>query len=181
MASPKLEVFFLFDQTTGEPVTGQTGIAFETYKNDQGVNVLPQPTISEIGGGAYGFLPVFADADRGIVYVIECGSDVSPARVSRYMRPEDWRTDNVDVAVSTRASQTSVDSLGALALEELEEKVDRIIHFNEGKWQIHTTGSDANRLVIYDEDGTTVLVKFDLYDSSGIPTSVNPYKKVPVE
>jgi hypothetical protein len=88
MASPKLEVFFLYNATTGAPLTGQTGLTFTSYKNDLGTN-LAQPTISELGGGAYGFTPVFADLARGITYLVNTNGAV-PAYFSRFMRPEDW-------------------------------------------------------------------------------------------
>jgi len=89
MPSPQMEVFFLFDQTTGMPKTGQTGLAFSSYTDETGTP-LSQPSIVEIGGGAYGFTPVFASTAHGIVYVLSCGSGVQPTYVTRYARPEDW-------------------------------------------------------------------------------------------
>lgn len=49
-----------------------------------------------------------------------------------------------------------------------------------GKWEIFTTGPDANRLVLYKSDGVTVLKKFDLANSAGSPAFVNPFKRTPV-
>lgn len=34
-------------------------------------------------------------------------------------------------------------------------------------WKIETSGPDAGRLVVYDDDGVTALVKFDLKDALG--------------
>lgn len=48
-----------------------------------------------------------------------------------------------------------------------------------GKWQIYTSGPDANRLVMYADDGVTVLQKFDLRDSSGNPTVNAPFSRLP--
>lgn len=93
MASPKLEVFALFDLTTNAILTGQVP-TFLTYKNDLGVNVA-QPTISEIGGGLYGFLPAFTDG-RGIGYIIDTGANANPTRISRYMRAEDYIGEDVN-------------------------------------------------------------------------------------
>lgn len=152
MASPKLEVFFIYNLATGAPQTGIAGITFDTYKNDLGVNVA-NPTISEIGGGAYGFTPVFADPARAIVYVINVNNVAySPQRVARFMRPEDWTTDDIST----------------------------LLDYESGKWEIVTTGGDANRIIYYAADGVTVLKKFDLTDDNGDPTSTNPFVRTPV-
>lgn len=90
MASPRYEVFFIFD-VFGAPVTGATP-TFTTYKDSSG-GALAAPAIAEIGGGAYRFLPVFADPTKGIVYVINTGANNYPERYYRYIRPEDWIAD----------------------------------------------------------------------------------------
>lgn len=152
MATPKLEVFFLFDNN-GDPKTGVTGLTFSTYKDHLGVNITPQPTISEIGGGAYKFLPVFV-SDQGIVYVVNATGS-NPKYVTKFMRPEDYAAEE--------AGAGQIDAIDAAL----------------GKWQIFTSGPDANRLVIYRQD-TTVLKKFDLFDKDGLPTAVNPFRREPV-
>jgi hypothetical protein len=162
MASPKIEVFFVYDGT-GAPLTGLTP-TFEVYKDDLGAN-LTQPTITEIGGGAYKFTPVFP-ANRGIAYIVLTGGN--PARIAKFIRPEDYNLDNADVPTSSRAAST------------LEGKVDELLQIGKGKWEIKTSGPDANRLIIYEADGTTVLRKFDLFDKDGLPTAINPFKRVPV-
>ncbi len=48
------------------------------------------------------------------------------------------------------------------------------------RWKIATSGAEANRLVIYDDDGTTVWKRFALKDSVGDPTFVNPFERSPV-
>ncbi len=152
MASPKMEVFFVKSTEDNLPLTGAVGdMEFETYVNDLGAPITP-PTIVEIGGGLYGFTPVFASAIRGIAYVLTTTALGNPDRVYRYMRPEDWNPD----------------------------KIDTLMQIETGQWEIKTTGPDANRLVFYDVDGTTVLYKFDLFNSLGSPTVLNPYKRVPV-
>jgi len=52
--------------------------------------------------------------------------------------------------------------------------------YADGRWKIHVTGGDANRLVLYDTDGTTPLIKFNLFDAGGTATSSNPYERVKV-
>lgn len=161
MASPKIEVIFIYNEITGAPVTGAT-FTFETYKDHTGVN-LTAPSITEIGGGAYCFTPSFT-TDKGIVYILRTDTaNATPKRVSRYMRPEDWNTDNSDLPISSLSA--TIDELSAIA---------------KGKWEIKTTGPDANRLILYDTDGITVIQKFDLKDASGSPTTTSIYRRDPV-
>lgn len=166
MASPKMEVLFLYDLATGAPKTG-VGIAFDTYKDSNGVNVTP-PAISEIGGGAYGFIPTFSSPDKGIVYIVNAGASAMPQRQGRYIRPEDWNIDNADIPSS------SISEGGGSG------KIDELYAIMAGKWEIKTAGPDANHMLIYAENGTTVIRKFALYDSNGVPTSTNPFKRSPV-
>lgn len=95
MASPRLVIFFLYDSTTGAPYTGLTGLTFDVYETDLGVNISPHPTIAAIGGGAYGFLPTFAaDPNRLLVFVVNPNSAlVTPNRVAGYIRPEEYNLD----------------------------------------------------------------------------------------
>ncbi len=159
MASPKLEVFFLFDMHTNNLVAGQGGMSFLIYKDSAG-NDLAAPSIVEIGGGAYGFLPTFpADPNLGVVYVIDTGANVVPTRVMRYVRPEDYTTDSIPTVLSY---------------------VDLVRKISIGKWSVVTSGPDENRLVLYDLDGTTVIAKFNLTDASGNPTTDQPYTRTPV-
>jgi len=156
MASPTTEIFFVYDLTTGVPLTGAAGsFSFTTYKDETGSN-LSHPTITEIGGGAYGFDITFASPDHGVVYVLSTGANGNPQHVARYARPEDFFTDTIYTVV-----------------RDLQQ-------FQEGRWKIFTSGPDANRMLVYDVDGTTVLKRFNLRDAAGNATSTNPYERVPV-
>lgn len=73
---------------------------------------------------------------------------------------------------ATAASYVTSGSLG--------EAVVNIKDHALGKWEIKLDGPDANRLVLYKADGVTVLKKFNLTDSDGNPTAVNPYTRTPV-
>lgn len=159
MASPHIEVVFIYDNA-GAPLTGLSP-TFLTYKDDLGFD-LAQPAITEIGGGAYKFTPVFT-ADRAIVYVMTTGG--YPATYAKFMRPEDFNIDNVG---------------GSAAIEDLEQKVDELIQYQTGKWEIKTNGPDANRLIIYEADGIAVLKKYNLFDSQGLPTAINPFRREPL-
>lgn len=170
MGSPKIVTIFVFDPITGNPVTGQAGaMSFTTYKDETGTN-LSAPAITEIGGGAYKFTPIFISPVHGIVYVLNTGTGVSPTGYNGFLRPEDFNLDNLDVATSVL--QTAIGTLQA--------DTTRIKKLTVGKWEIFTGGPDANRMVFYDTDNTTVLLKVDLLDANGVPTTVNPYTRIPV-
>src|SRR4051812_11254804 len=111
MASPHIEVVFIYDNS-GAPVAGLVP-SFATYKDDLGAN-LAQPAITEIGGGAYKFTPVFV-ANRAVIYVMATGAQ--PAYIAKFMRPEDFNIDNADVATS---------SVGAAGIAAVEAKVDEL-------------------------------------------------------
>lgn len=153
MASPKIVVFWLYDALTGDRLEGATP-TFEVYQDDTGTPIA-QPAITEIGEGAYKFTPVFP-TDKWILYVINTGAGVIPAKKEATLRPEDYIEDALEAGLT---------DLTDVAL---------------GKWEVRTTGPDANRLILYREDGTTVLKKFDLTSSIGAPTTTNPFKRTPV-
>ena len=94
------------------------------------------------------------------------------------------QADTDDIQVKIAAVQADTDdiqaTLAALDFTGLEAALEDLIKLQTGKWQIHVTGPDANRMVIYEEDGVTPLAKFDLFTANGQPTAVNPYIRVPV-
>lgn len=55
--------------------------------------------------------------------------------------------------------------------------LDKAAEETLGRWKVHTSGIYANKLVIYKQDGTTVLKTYDLKDSSGSATTVNPFER----
>lgn len=164
MSSPKIITFFVFDGANN-PQLGATP-TFETYKDNTGAN-LAQPTIFEMGGGAYYFTPIFP-SNKGIAFLIDTGHN--PPKLNGYARPEDYNIDNITAGGG--ASQASVDAVQAT--------VDLLLKIETNKWAIISTGPDSNRLVIYDNDGTTPLYKFDLKDSNNVATTINPFAKIPV-
>lgn len=149
MASPKIIIFFLFDETTGAPLVGATP-TFDTYKDSDGLDISP-PAVTNLGGGAYKFTPVFP-TDKGLCFVVNGGAGSAPRRQSGFLRPEDY------------------------ALDGVVDLVDEAF----GKWEIKTSGADANNLILYRQDGVTILKKFALYNDVGTPTYQNPFKRIPV-
>lgn len=153
MASSKDIVFFIYDSNTGAPLAGQTAnLSFATYSDTSG-GALTNPAITEIGGGAYKFTITFPISGLGVVYVLACSSvNATPSYQHGFVRPEEFYIDNIATLMS----------------------------INQGRWKIHTSGPDANRLVYYADDGITVLKKFDLFDADGNPTTSTPFERVPV-
>lgn len=148
--APIYEIFFVTSATTGLPLTGAAGAMSFANYTNEAGSVLTPPAISEIGGGFYKFSISYASPSHGVVYSILTTG--SPAYVYRYARPTDYSTDLIP-------------DLHTIAV---------------GKWSIATSGGNANTLILYDLDGTTVLYKFNLLDSSGNPTSTAPFTRVPV-
>ncbi len=100
MASPRKEIFFVYNISTGVPLSGAAaGMSFSSYVKDDG-SAVTQPAITEIAAGIYGFTPVFADATHGIAYVLSTGATGNPSYVARYMRPEDWNADDVPTVLT---------------------------------------------------------------------------------
>lgn len=81
----------------------------------------------------------------------------------------------LNVAVKSSASAHFLGSFKVVSAEGAD-----IMKYHEGRWKIAVSGADANRLVIYDTDGTTVLKKFDLKDANGNSTPYNPFEKLPL-
>lgn len=107
MASPRTQVFALYDSGTGAIITNATianpaGVHFTTYKDSLG-NAVATPDISNLGDGLYGFTPNFpVNPDLGVLFVIE--TKQSPAYYAGYIRPEDYATEELTTDVGTLSS-----------------------------------------------------------------------------
>jgi hypothetical protein len=89
------------------------------------------------------------------------------------------KADAVTLLTDTNTIKTTT-SATALDVTDIKTKTTAINAATFGKWQIFTTGIDANRLVMYAADGVTVLKKFDLKDSAGVATSSSPFSRLPL-
>jgi len=76
--------------------------------------------------------------------------------------------------VSGNVTTLGTDQTTILTIVELLQK------YETGRWKIHLTGPNAKRLVLYDTDNTTILLKFDLKDGAGLGTYINPFERYPV-
>lgn len=88
----------------------------------------------------------------------------------------------VQVVSYTEAELVSAIAAVASSVSDLQASIGRILQVQVGKSVIATEGDDANRQVLYDEDGTTPLYKWDLKDDAGEPTvGPNILQRVPVD
>jgi len=156
MSTPNPVVLNVYDGTTDAPYAGVAGsLSFVAYVDDTGTPVTP-PAITKVANGIFIFTPVFSG--HGIYYIVSTGQ--APLYLAGYVRPEDTASaDSVSTILST---------------------VQQMQKAEQGKWAIVTSGPDANRLVIFDTDGTTPLLKFNLFDAAGSPTVASIFSRVPV-
>ena len=133
------------------PLTGASPI-FEAYEDFSGGPVTP-PSIVEIGLGMYGFQPAPSDIANGTAYIIDGTVHANPRYASGALQP------GVDV---------NVDVAAILAL------CTGINNLLYGRWEIYTTGANANQLLMYAPDNTTVIATFNLLDINGNPTASAP-------
>lgn len=85
-------------------------------------------------------------------------------------------------AVTGPSSSKFIGVCKIVANEEADTyaKVARIQVLKEGRWKTFTSGPDANRLVLYAADGTTVLQKWDLKNSAGTASTNDVSERIPV-
>ncbi len=62
----------------------------------------------------------------------------------------------------------------------LNTKLTALMDGMFGKWELVTTGDDANRLVLYKQNGDE-LMKFDCKDADGLASTSPVFKRIPVE
>lgn len=173
---------------TGLTLNASNFVVFAKTAGGSPTNAAPA-TVTAIGYGLYKFTYVAAE---DVAFVVDGGAGVAAA--DRYVRgvlsPADTR---LDVAISTVASdvaglatQAGLDAVnGNVAIldarvQTQQDAINRLTSFTEGRWKIYTTGADANRIVYFSQDGTTVLAKFDLKDVSGNATYKSAFERVPV-
>ena len=197
MSSPKIVQFAVLAGDGVTPLPGQTP-TFTTYQDSDGTPLL-QPTFTDRGGGAYEFTPVFT-VNKGIFYILDTDVGGNPKTLTGYLRPEDYNIDNLVTDTSTLATAaalataqsdiTNIDTNVSTLITDVASvqsdvtalgiDVTALKKIETNKWKVFTSGPDANRLVIYDDDDTTPLYKFDLVDSTGAPTVTNPFARTPV-
>jgi len=64
----------------------------------------------------------------------------------------------------------------SFTLDDIFAESEKIRKYLTNRWKI-----ENNQLIIYDDDGVTPILKFNLYDKFGNPTEINVYERKPVE
>lgn len=97
-----------------------------------------------------------------------------------------WTRAVVEELQKLGTTETAVASVGtavtavSTAVSAIQTIVTALQKVGINRLKIHTAGPDANRLVIYDNDETTPLYKWNLKDASGNPTLTDVYERDPV-
>lgn len=79
--------------------------------------------------------------------------------------------DKADIAALVwEELQADHETAGSLALA-----ITELLKHTKNRWKI-----ENNRLTVYDDDGVSVLHRFDLKDEAGAPTNDAPYERIPV-
>ena len=62
----------------------------------------------------------------------------------------------------------------SFTLDDIYNLQDKIRKYLTNRWKI-----ENNQLIVYDDDGVTPILTFDLFDKAGQPTEVNVYERKP--
>lgn len=165
MASPHVVGFALFSNVDGSPLTGQTP-TFSTYCDETGSDILPKPPITEVKGGLYVFTPSF-HANHLLCYVIDAGVNSLSRYFTDILRPESFDVDQIATA-ATNAASAAAAATNAATVSTIVKKIQT------NRWIVA-----SNQLIIYDDDRTTPLYTFNLFDQNGIPTMTSIFQRVP--
>lgn len=160
--------------------------SFVFFKKVSDSSPVGSPSITEFQDGIYffDFTPTFE-----IIHQIDGGAGVAnPANryVSDIISPSDGYLDEpisqvkTDVWNEPYSGHLTAGTFGQ-AITDTNNYAQRLTRVSEGRWKVHTTGPDANKLVLYDADGTTVLQKWSLTDSTGTPSTGPVFERVPTE
>lgn len=202
-----MSVTYSFVVRDGGDPTAATGLtpSFVAYTDVDSLTDLSgsAPTITEVGDGHYKFTvdwdtaPESTGPSNSIAIVIDADAGLTSAS-ERYITARINRTDSfatdIDTDLSTITStlssvssllttvdgkvdtvDTVVDSI-SVAVATVDTVVDLLFEIETGKWEV----TSGNQLKIYKSDGVTLVKTFDLYDSTGNPTSVAPARREPV-
>lgn len=146
-----------------EHSVGKTGltVTIDVWKND--VLIVDNQACVEIGRGYYKYVLTVGNVDvEGEYYFTMKTSDVS---VDSNEIEGVWvigraGIENLDATISSRGSQTVLDI---------------VRKFQTNKIEIHN-----NQVRVYDDNGSTILYTFNLYNASGDPAEKAVYLREPV-
>jgi hypothetical protein len=85
-------------------------------------------------------------------------------------------TQSIDISGTVNNIETTVNSMN-VTLGTISTDVQFIKDIEGGRWKIDTA---ANQMIFYKDDNSTVVARFNLFDSSSNPTSVAPFERTRV-
>ena len=130
------------------------------------------PTISELSGGFYKFTFDWTSEDISAAYVlrIDAGTEIVNA-AQRYIRMRIEQLDNV--ANLVKSVETASNNLTG-SINGIYPYIQRLVDIEQGSWKIV-----SNQLLVYSPGGD-LLLRHDLKDQNGLPTSSNPFTRLAV-
>jgi hypothetical protein len=170
----------------GTPVAASVSADIAAVKSDTGTINTVTGTINTTTGTINTKLgtPAGASVSADIVAVkADTGSALSQATTAATQSTTAANnTTAIDTKLGTPAGASVSADIAAVQtdIDTANTDVTLVKKYLQGTWYIYTTGPDANRLVIFDDDGITPLIKFDLKDSVGSATTTNPFRRVKV-
>lgn len=162
-----------FFTNQGTPATGLTP-TIDIWESD-GTQVVSGATMTEVGGGFYKY--DFTDYDGSKHYCIRADGGPTLPTDERYQYGTNEYALVWEEAVNDhQTSGTFGEKVSALALEStvqaIKQAVDFIKGIEGGRWKI-----ENNQMIFYDEDNSTELARFDLFDKDGNPSEENVYER----
>jgi len=128
-------------------------------------------TISNMALDIVGFLSEdITDAQTALTAILTAmkGAGWTTETLKAIKTAVDANGNDIDDAIN---NQTIMDG----KLTALGTDLTYVKQKESGRWKI-----ENNQLTYYDDDGVTVLKRFNLFNSRGLPTNQNPYERVPV-
>jgi len=80
----------------------------------------------------------------------------------------------VELSSSNNVVYNAVNDMSS-SITQMSSSINKIEKIEKGKWKI-----ESNQMTFYDEDGITIIGRFDLFDENGNPTSVNVFERRPI-
>lgn len=87
----------------------------------------------------------------------------------------DARLDNLDATISSRLADADYTAPDNAGISSIESTVDEILDIEGGRWKI-----ESNQMIFYKADGTTEVMRFNLFDEHGNPAMENIFDRVRV-
>jgi len=176
----------------GDPtVTGET--AGDIYFMQNGWRVIYDPTKVKVTGVLFSddYETAWVDSDLTPIFPAQVASLVSGISTDTPTATETAtavRTElspelaNMDTTVSSRASQTSVNSIQSdttaiqVTLSNMYQVINDLLKYQGNKTLIDP---NAFTMTIYEDDGVTPLKIFDLQDANGVASITDIYRRIP--